>query len=208
MGGLDDDSLCKLSIKRNIIRWEHFEPQENIVDSIDDPIEDELIFNSQPVYMPTKMGLVPTSFYELDFNNISFWIGYTNFTVTELVAQTIEQTDGIESLEVYGKYRFRIGIAPLFNDNDTLKSIQNRLNCNPPKHNVSSIPIEIQPRVNKMTKTLWTKYIFWFIRIDKQNKINNYGTNNKLDFLEKLNSEKCKGGRIIMFNGEILENVT
>lgn len=198
---------------RNIIRWEHYEYLEDDEYVFDEDAlnnnsnDSEFVFDSPQLYIPTQMGLVPTKFYQMDFDHISLWNAYTNFTITKSIAKIIESVEGVESLEIKGRYRFRVGVAPLFNDQDTLKAIQDILQCNPPTNYYNELPEEIKPKINKLTKILWTKYMFWFIRIDATNKINNYGSNNKLDFLEKLNVEKNKIGKIIMFDGTTFEKL-
>jgi hypothetical protein len=71
----------------------------------------------------TPFGLMP---YNDQYNigsSFNFWIGHTNFDLTPKIAAIIENNEGVEVLDVYTRYRFRIGIGQLFNSSDTLSNI-------------------------------------------------------------------------------------
>lgn len=54
----------------------------------------------------------------LDFN---FWMMHTNVDISPRMVLLIEEIQGIESIDVVSRYRARVGIAKLFNE-DTVKS--------------------------------------------------------------------------------------
>lgn len=53
----------------------------------------------------------------------NFWVGHTNFDITESIAKILEQTEGVESLDIITRYRFRIGIGKIFTDRDVMSNI-------------------------------------------------------------------------------------
>ena len=57
-----------------------------------------------------------------------FWIGHTNFDITSQVSDIIEKTEGVEVLNVYTRYRFRIGIGHCFKDRNVMSYIQEKVN--------------------------------------------------------------------------------
>lgn len=53
----------------------------------------------------------------------NFWMGHTNFDISKKIAQIIERTDGVETLDIFTRYRFRISIGKAFNDSETMRNI-------------------------------------------------------------------------------------
>ena len=57
-----------------------------------------------------------------------FWIGHTNFDITPKVSDIIEKIEGVEVLNIYTRYRFRIGIGHCFKDRNVMSFIQEKIN--------------------------------------------------------------------------------
>jgi hypothetical protein len=74
------------------------------------------------------MGLIPYNEYTASGKIFNFWTGHTNFNITKNVARVIETTNGIETLDIFTRYRFRIGIGKAFEDRTIMKSIEDRIN--------------------------------------------------------------------------------
>jgi len=60
--------------------------------------------------------------------NFKFWIGHTNFNITSVVSGIIEDTEGVEILDVYTRYRFRIAVGHSFTDREVMSAIQKTIN--------------------------------------------------------------------------------
>ncbi len=74
----------------------------------------------------TPMGVMPL--HDLSMSEMfNFWIGHTNFNLTKDIAGVIEQSDGVEILDVITRYRFRIGIGKIFTDRDVMKCINDNV---------------------------------------------------------------------------------
>ena len=73
------------------------------------------------------MGLIPYNEYTASSKIFNFWIGHTNFNLSKKIANIIEKTDGVETLDVFTRYRFRIGIGKVFEDRDVMKNIENNV---------------------------------------------------------------------------------
>lgn len=58
------------------------------------------------------------------FNLFEF---HTNFPITEQTLKSIEETQGIESISQYTKYRGIVAIGKLFNEEQTKKDVQRKL---------------------------------------------------------------------------------
>lgn len=75
----------------------------------------------------TPMGIVPITEYTDIEKIFKFWNGHTNFDIDENVFAIIEETPGVESFDVFTRYRFRIGIGQLFKDRDVMNAINNNV---------------------------------------------------------------------------------
>ena len=75
----------------------------------------------------TQVGAIP--FYEntLPSKIFKFWVGHTNFNISQKVAKAIEKTEGVETLDVFTRYRFRIGVGKAFDSREVRKEINNNV---------------------------------------------------------------------------------
>lgn len=73
------------------------------------------------VVMP--FGIIPMNEYTSSGKIFNFWNGHTNFAITEQIAEIIEDTDGVEAINVFTKYRFRIAVGKAFIDSEVMRSI-------------------------------------------------------------------------------------
>ena len=106
-----------------------FLEEENESHDDDDETENHIVKSSKPVrVIATPMGLIPYNEYTASGKIFNFWTGHTNFNITKNVARVIETTNGIETLDIFTRYRFRIGIGKAFEDRTIMKSIEDRIN--------------------------------------------------------------------------------
>jgi hypothetical protein len=70
---------------------------------------------------------VPYDEYNSASKIFNFWIGHTNFNISKPVSQIIENIEGVETLDIFTRYRFRIGIAKLFKPSEVMSSITNSI---------------------------------------------------------------------------------
>lgn len=75
----------------------------------------------------TPMGLIPYNEYTASSKIFNFWIGHANFNLSKKIVNIIEKTDGVETLDVFTRYRFRIGIGKVFEDRNVMKNIENNV---------------------------------------------------------------------------------
>jgi hypothetical protein len=108
---------------------EFLEEDNESHDDDDDETENHIIKSSKPVrVIATPMGLIPYNEYTASGKIFNFWTGHTNFNITKNIARVIETTNGIETLDIFTRYRFRIGIGKAFEDRTIMKSIEDRIN--------------------------------------------------------------------------------
>ena len=72
------------------------------------PIKGPIISGPMGI-VPINEGNLPSKLYEL-------WIGHTNFDITYKVKTLIEMVSGVETLDIWTRYRFRVGIGMAFMD--------------------------------------------------------------------------------------------
>jgi hypothetical protein len=85
---------------------------------------EELLNNKQIKVIATPMGIVPINENTASGKIFNFWVGHTNFNITKDIFRIIENTDGVETLDIFTRYRFRIGIGKAFNDSNVMNHIQ------------------------------------------------------------------------------------
>jgi len=71
----------------------------------------------------TPMGIIPVNDHTSSSKIFNFWMGHTNFDITRRVAETIEITEGVETLDIYTRYRFRISVGKAFEDSMVMRTI-------------------------------------------------------------------------------------
>lgn len=93
---------------------------ENHLNIIQDGADDKKFIKG--VYTP--VGLFPIN---ENYNPFNFWYGHCNFYVNEDILNLLDKCDGVESLEVWTPYRFKIAIAKAFNEKEVMLNIQKKL---------------------------------------------------------------------------------
>lgn len=71
----------------------------------------------------TPMGAIPYNEFTASGKIFNFWTGHSNFTLTNNIVDIIENTDGVETLDVFTRYRFRVGVGKAFNDSEVMRKI-------------------------------------------------------------------------------------
>jgi len=127
----------------NLVIWEKwrdpFGSDEEIIQNILSENEEEAEYEDQISedsdhqspqnirVMATPMGIIPVTEYTASGKIFNFWTGHTNFDITTRIATIIEKIDGVESLDIFTRYRFRISVGKAFNDSIVMRSITNKV---------------------------------------------------------------------------------
>lgn len=75
----------------------------------------------------TPMGIIPFNDNTASNKIFNFWVGHTNFDITGNVASIIEETDGVETLDIFTRYRFRISVGKAFDDSVVMRDINHKV---------------------------------------------------------------------------------
>lgn len=124
---------------QNIIMWEKWhdpfglddvETEEETYD--EEHYEDNIVeykktkkIRSQVIATP--FGIIPINENTASGEIFNFWTGHTNFALTKKISSLIENIDGVETLNIFTKYRFRVGIGKAFTDSEVMRSINSNV---------------------------------------------------------------------------------
>jgi hypothetical protein len=134
------------------------EEQPRWKDSYEEAIERQEKGGHAGPVLVGPMGVIPLNEHNQPSKVFNFWMGHTNFDITAQIKDIIEKTAGVETLEVYTRYRFRMSIGKAFDELEVMDSIKKVL-C-PAKP--SSAPTT-KSNIDKITAHLKNKYKYWAI---------------------------------------------
>jgi hypothetical protein len=95
---------------------------ENEEDNIDDE-PDPVLQKERIKAIITPMGIIPMDEYSASSRIFNFWVGHTNFSISKNICDIIDTSEGVETLDIFTRYRFRIGIAKLFKPSEVMSNI-------------------------------------------------------------------------------------
>jgi hypothetical protein len=70
------------------------------------------------------MGIIPLRESNLPGKLFNFWMGDTDFTLSKEVESTIKRVRGVETLDLFTRYRFRLGVGRLFDEKVVMESVE------------------------------------------------------------------------------------
>lgn len=79
--------------------------------------------NLKEQFMLTPLGLIPLTENTASGKIFNFWTGHTTFPISAKISEIIENIDGVETLDIFTKYRFRVSIGKAFQDSVILRNI-------------------------------------------------------------------------------------
>lgn len=107
-------------------KWNSYD--DEILDENTEFFDEHLKKYNKPVrVIASPLGLIPYNEYTASSKIFNFWIGHTNFNISKDIASIIEEADGVELLDIFTRYRFRIGIGKCFDDNLIMNNITDEL---------------------------------------------------------------------------------
>ena len=120
---LGEDDLDQMEVMESATEPEFYtEEDEEEVENID-AVEEEEFYKRPTKVIMTPMGIIPYTENTASNKIFNFWVGHTNFNLNLRVCRLIEDTEGVETLDVFTRYRFRIGVGKLFDDKSVMRDI-------------------------------------------------------------------------------------
>ena len=111
---------------RQLISWEKWKDPWSTHKETDDEdneySEDNEEMNQGPIQM-TPMGMMPLNSHSTLSKRFNFWLAHTNFNITPSIRQILEAIEGVETLDIFTRYRMRVGVGKLFDDETVKKEI-------------------------------------------------------------------------------------
>lgn len=88
----------------------------------------EVMDHQRPVKMiATELGMFPLTEHTSPSKIFNMWVGHTNFPLTANMCKDISKVRGVEIYMTLSPYRFKIGIAKLFEEQDVMENIKQML---------------------------------------------------------------------------------
>jgi len=75
----------------------------------------------------TPMGAIPIHENSSPGKIFNFWMAHTNFNITNEISNIVETTEGVETLDIFTRYRMRIGFGQAFDDCAVRRQIDKNL---------------------------------------------------------------------------------
>lgn len=129
------DDLYKVAVesaqaeedKAQLENPESYEDEEDI-----EAFEEEEELYQRPIQtILTPLGILPVNDSVLATTHFKFWMGHTNFRITNKHLLQISKINGVESLSLHSPHRFLISIGWLFSDRDVMKEIKEKIAIDP-----------------------------------------------------------------------------
>lgn len=101
--------------------WSDGPPEDkNVPEPYDEDPEEYPI---RPVMM-TDAGIVPVNVYGDVFEAFDFWMGHTDVNLSKAIIDILRKIDGVETLYVVTRYRFRVSFGLCFESSEVKKRIE------------------------------------------------------------------------------------
>lgn len=71
----------------------------------------------------TPMGAIPVIIPHSPSKTFNFWVGHTNFSISNKIGKIISNTEGVEAVDIFTRYRMRIAVAKLYKPADVMNHI-------------------------------------------------------------------------------------
>lgn len=108
-------------------KWTNYDHEDDDHDS--EELEEHLNKhqNNAIKVIATPLGLIPYNEHTAASKIFNFWIGHTNFNISKQIKSILEEAEGVEILDIFTRYRFRIAIGKCFTDSDVMTAIKDKI---------------------------------------------------------------------------------
>jgi hypothetical protein len=142
--------------------------------------------------MSTPFGLWRIDDSLNPYKQFKLWMGHTNFTISQKIANVIKNAPGVEILNILTRYRFLIGVGELFDIRNVRIYIEKALQCN--KTEILQIDnVELKQEVENLQKEL-AKHDNWAIFVFP---------NGKIDYVTSEKGKKHFNDRLLIYKSAV-----
>lgn len=105
------------------LKWNNYEHENDDDENFYEKVSK---FQKPVKVISSPLGLIPYNEHTASSKIFNFWVGHTNFNISKKIINIIEQCDGVELLDVFTRYRFRIGVGKCFVDSNVMSEISEK----------------------------------------------------------------------------------
>lgn len=110
-------------IDENISREEEEEDKDDEYYDVEENKKNIIIKNIKEQFILTPLGLMPLTENTASSKIFNFWTGHTVFSISKKIVNIIENIDGVETLDIFTRYRFRVSVGKAFDDSVVLRKV-------------------------------------------------------------------------------------
>lgn len=150
--------------------------------------------NTGPVIVG-PMGIIPLNEHNTPSKIYCFWMGHTNFDITKTIADKIVKVPGVEVMDIFTRYRFRMAIGKAFlSESDlfgrkVLDAVTEAVCAEPkiviPKKNSDN-------NLNVLKEYLKKKYPYWVIYVLPNGVLDPHGSESKEELQKEVENSQLK----------------
>ena len=116
-----DNIMQSITAKAQEVETEEYQEDSAYKDSSEYTDEES---DSQPMMFPMSAQF----FQDLSLlSTYDCWLGHTNFDITPVIKNKLDNIEGIEILKICSRYRFFIGLGRMFKFADVRTSVENAI---------------------------------------------------------------------------------
>ncbi len=184
--------------------------QDALYDDEDD--DDDNPENPTPVVI-TPLGILPLKPFNDPTKVFNFWLGETNFDINMDVAAILDTTPGVEILDIFTRYKFRIAIGNNFSFQYVRQLIEQALDASPQPKDKSEQNMRLDPstqtQVQQLIQMHLKKFNFWAIYVLPNGQVDMSSSyENSVEFSEKLDlyyqTRQLAGGAIFKYDDQLV----
>jgi hypothetical protein len=102
-------------------RWNDYDGDEDNI-SMQSELKEQL---QKPIkVISSPLGIIPYNEHSASSKIFNFWVGHSNFNLSNSVCENIEKIEGVEILDIFTRYRFRVAVGKAFKDQEVLHNIK------------------------------------------------------------------------------------
>lgn len=172
--------------------------------------------DKQPV-LHTPFGVVSLLGQTMASSHFDFWLMHTNFDITEGFAEVLERIPGVETLEIYTRYRARLGFprSGLFDIGEIKLNICRLVKeseRSAQNEELDGLAEDIAHRIIDIRDSVDDKYDYWAILMLPNGNVEIVHSNEcnqeyRQKLLELSNTKESVGGKLLTYDYDLLSGI-
>jgi hypothetical protein len=92
------------------------------------------------------IGVVPLLESNVPSVLFNFWMGHATVRITQNVRRKIVAVDGVETIDVFSPYRFRLGVGAAFDEEEVKRGIEEAILPKPPPEPLAAVKAKLSKK--------------------------------------------------------------